>query len=184
MQKRTIFILLAAAFVLGLVAGAVLYGGSYAFALKRAGLAGAEVLDAGIDNNGDEYRAVVKYTEDNGIRLAYLTKNDFGLWKVWQQTDSAESGLASLGWTRHTGFVRYAAGDATEFQWEVHNVYAGNDAKGKIVIPPELLPPGAALDLHQAGERYVLHFVSYGDGEILNAVTLEKLQTLLGDYIE
>ena len=182
MEKRKIicFIVILLAVVLFIAALFICHNG-YTIALQRAGFGkdGATTIDAGIDDNGDAYRVVFQYAPDNTIRIAHFTKGKLGSWKVTNAVygPSSESPLVKMGWMRVASLRRFDIPDEVTADFETHNVYAGNNAVRQIEIPPELLPPNVAVSIHQAGSCFVLHFVSFGDPEILNQMDITALLT-------
>lgn len=173
MNKKVRTILLSL-YIIMLPIAFIVYSNSYNIALKKAGFSkrGITYIDTGIDDNGAEYRAVFQYMPDNLVKIALLTKTNWGTWRITDETQgpTTETGYLSMGWMRFTGFRRYEVSDNVVFELEVHNVYAGNDAIAQIEIPVELLPPNVSVSVFQAGSVYVLHFVTYGDPKVLNEV--------------
>ncbi len=179
MKKSTWICLLVAVVVL---AGLVVYCNSYGIALRSAGLSKSSIqyLDAGIDDNGQEYRAVFQYrTDDDAIDFALLTKDKLGVWHTTQKSawPGSDASYSTFAWMNVAGMKRYAVGDATTTEFEVHNVYAGNNAIKLIEIPQEALPSNVTVNVHQAGALFVIHLVYYGeDVDTLNINFPETLK--------
>lgn len=173
MKRRVLVILLALSLILILV-----YHNSYSIALKMAGLSEKSIsyIHTGFDDNGNEYRVVFQFMPDNMVKIARLTKDN---WGVWHTTDEASGpdteDYITIGWMRFSGFRLYDANDHPITDCEVHRVYGGNNAVKQIEIPTDLLPPNTAVNVFQSGARYVIHFVSYGEAETLNQINIIEL---------
>lgn len=179
MQKKKLFAWIILA-ILGtaLIVSGILYGNSYQIALRNAGISGnnAVIIDAGIDANGNDYRAVIQMDSDTDPRFAYLTKTN-GFWKAEFVEDRLlqKTGWLNAGWLRLSG--NSAVAEYAES--EVHMVFVGKHAFRAISIPDEMLPPNVAVNIHQVGDCFVLHFVGFGESTILNAIKAEDLQDYL-----
>lgn len=167
--------------ILILVVGLFIYHNNYSIALRSAGLSQKTIsyLDTGFDDNGNEYRVVFSHLSENVIKIAHLTRDNLGIWHV-TNTVSSSDGEAQypyvvMGWMHFSGMRWYGVDGEIDMPLEIHNVYAGTNAKKYIEIPLELLPPNVSVDVSQTGSIYVIHFVSYGDGEALNQIDILEL---------
>lgn len=173
-------IVIAVALVIGIVA--VLSCNSDQLALRGAGFAskGNTVISAGIDQAGKEYQVVVEGLSDGPARIAYLRKGFAGFWKITELADTPTAGTVKMGWTKTASFKRYTVEDASAIDWEVHNVYCGNNATRQIVIPEGTLPHNVTVNISQAGSSYMLHFIGHGEADVLSQVKLVELLTAAG----
>ena len=157
----------------------VVYKNSFKIALGKAGVGEQYIqyIDTGFDNNGNEYRVVFQFMSDNTVKIVHLTKADFGVWHVTDEAHGPVSDAAyvMMGWMRTASMRRHEVNDPVVFDWEVHNVYGGNNAIKQIEIPLELLPPNVTVNVFQAGSQYVIHFVSYGGSEPLQQINILDL---------
>lgn len=174
--KRYLSISILALIVLVLIG---VYRNSFKIALGKAGVGEQYIqyIDTGFDNNGNEYRVVFQYMPDNTVKIVHLTKNDFGVWHIQDETHGPVSDAAyvMMGWMRTASIRRHEVNDPVVFDWEVHKVYGGNNARKQIEIPLELLPPNVTVNVFQAGSQYVIHFVSYGGSEPLQQINILDL---------
>ena len=181
MKKQTKWYLSISILALILLVLIGLYRNSFKIALSKAGVGELyiEYIDTGFDNNGNEYRVVFQYMSDNTVKIVHLTKDDFGVWHVTDEAHGPVSDAAyvMMGWMRTASMRRHEVNDPVVFDWEVHNVYGGNNARKQIEIPLGLLPPNVTVNVFQAGSQYVIHFVSYGEVETLNQIDIIDLLT-------
>jgi len=175
---KLLCIILAIVVALALAVGSIFYLNSYQIALRNAGISGnnAVIIDAGIDANGNDYRAVIQMDSDADPRFAYLTKTN-GFWKAEFVEDRLlqKTGWLNAGWLRLSG--NNAVAEYAES--EVHTVFVGKHAFRAISIPDEMLPPNVAVNIYQVGDCFVLHFVGFGESTILNALQAEALYAYL-----
>ena len=179
MNKQTKWYLSISILALILLVLIVVYKNSFKIALGNAGVGELyiEYIDTGFDNNGNEYRVVFQYMSDNTVKIVHLTKNDFGVWHVTDETHGPVSDAAyvMMGWMRTASMRRHEVNDPVVFDSEVHHVYGGNNAIKQIEIPLDLLPPNVTVNVFQAGSQYVIHFVSYGGSEPLQQINILDL---------
>jgi hypothetical protein len=177
MKRRVPVILFVFFFILIVVI--VVYHNSYSIALKKAGFSQRSIsyIDTGIDDNGNDYRVVFRYDTDNMVRIALLTKDNWGVWHITDEVigPDAEADYITMGWMRFASMRRYDVTDQTVMDSEVHKVYGGNNATKQIEIPMDLIPPNVSVNVFQAGSVYVIHFVSYGDADSLNQIDMIDL---------
>lgn len=169
------FILPVLALVLTLLL--ILYHSSYTIALTRASAGttgGGQVVDIGVNNNGEEYKVVFSYdsTEDR-IRAYHLTRDRFGIWHVIDKVvspgpnDEDGYGYRPMGWMRYSGFRRY--GNMTTRQdAEFHALYVGDNAKKYIQLPADRFPPNTTATVFQQDNLYVIHLIHFADGTDYN----------------
>lgn len=179
MNKQTKWYLSISILALILLVLIVVYKNSFKIALGKAGVGEQYIqyIDTGFDNNGNEYRVVFQYMSDNTVKIVHLTKDDFGVWHVTDEAHGPVSDAAyvMMGWMRTASMRRHEVNDPVVFDWEVHNVYGGNNAIKQIEIPIDLLPPNVTVNVFQAGSQYVIHFVSYGGSEPLQQINILDL---------
>lgn len=139
---------------------------SYGLALRDAGIykEGSVTVDSGINNNNDEYRIVAEYTSGENSKIAYLFRNWLGFWRV----DRVEE--LNMSWINVIGINRFQVSDAVNLQYETHLLYCGNNAIKRIEQSGMQLPNNVAVSVYQAGSTYMLHFISYGDADVLNEI--------------
>lgn len=185
MKKRSVVCLLALLLLIFAVT-LVAYHNSYTIALNKAGLSTKSMnyVDTGIDDNGNEYRVVFQFLPENTVKIVFLTKDDFGIWRVTEEASGseAEAEYITMAWMRFASIRRFDVNDQVRFDCEVHKVYGGNNASEQIEIPMELLPSNVSVNIFQSGNTYVIHFVGYGNNETLEQFyftdILEKLDCL------
>ncbi len=179
MKRRTIVCLFALLLSLIFVGALFAYHNSYSIALNKAGLSAKSInyVDIGIDDNGNEYRVVFEYMPENTLKIVFLSKDDFGIWRVIEEASGSDSEAEyiTMGWMRFSSIGRFDVNDQVGFDFEVHKVYGGNNATKQIEIPMELLPTNVSVNVFQSGTRYVIHFIGYGDGEILDQFYFDDL---------
>lgn len=182
-KLRTISIgILIGAMVLAL-AYAVLSANSYALALNSIGYKEkyTEIIDCGIDWNGMEYRVVADYPGIDGhVGAAYLTKNAVGFWQVSRKNDVENGGNRVCSWRDTISLRRFSIADKLTNEYESHLLYCGNNAIKNIEIPPEALPTNVAVHIYQAGEVYMLHFVTFGEMDATNQINCTAILEDLG----
>lgn len=61
------------------------------------------------------------------------------------------------------------------FQKEWHNAYYGTNATKLIEFLPGQIPENVAVNIHQAGQQFWIHLVTYGEPEVLSKINIEKL---------
>ena len=132
MNKQTKWYLSISILALILLVLIVVYKNSFKIALGNAGVGEQYIqyIDTGFDNNGNEYRVVFQYMSDNTVKIVHLTKDDFGVWHVTDEAHGPVSDAAyvMMGWMRTASMRRHEVNDPVVFDWEVHNVYGGNNA--------------------------------------------------------
>lgn len=179
MRKRTFGLLLLLLLALILITFLIVYHNSFRIALSESGLNENDIqyIHTGIDDNGSEYRVVFQYMPDRMVKILLLTKNNIGLWHVTDEVfgPNSDTEYITMGWMRFASIRRYDVEDRTRFDSEVHKVYAGRNAKKQIEIPLDLLPPNVSANVFQAGDVYVIHFVSYGEMDTLNTIDVMDL---------
>ena len=151
-------------------------------ALRSAHFAprGGCIISAGIDNTGKEYRVFVENLSDKPARIAYLRKGFAGFWEITELADKPTAGTIRIGWAKTASFKRYAVDDTSAIEWEVHNVYCGTNATRQIVIPEGALPHNVTVNISQAGSAYMLHFIGYGEADVLSQVKVIDLLSAAG----
>ncbi len=173
MKKRTSVYILVIAFALVSTVLLFVYFNSYSIALSKIGLSKNSVVnvDVGLDDNGNEYRIVFQYLPNNALKFAHLAKNTYGIWTVTEEAHGPDSPsqYISMGWMRIAGMRRYAMEDPN-VEFEVHNMYGGMNAIEQVKVPVDLLPSNVTVNVFQAGELYVIHFIAYGNAEALNQI--------------
>lgn len=167
-------------FALLLFVGALFaYHNSYSIALHKAGLSEKfiEYVDIGIDDNGNEYRVVFEYMPESTLKIVFLSKDDFGIWRVIEELSSLEdeTEYIIMAWMRFSSIRRFEVNDQVIFDREVHKVYVGNNASKQIEIPMELLPTNVSVNVFQSGTMYVIHFIGYGGNEIFDQFYFDDL---------
>ncbi len=163
MLKKVAWIILAVVLVTAMVVGAFLWEGSFQNVLRLGSFSeDAEILDCGRDSNGDEYRVVMEYNQNEAPGLALLTRNPVGTWEITKASHPSVVTLhPSIGWLCVGGMARFAADGEAKLITESHKVYSGNDAVKLIEIPKQMLPSNIAVEVRQAGSAYVLHLITY-----------------------
>ena len=178
MKKYAILVLVIFLIIL-IVVLPIFYCNSFEIALNKAGLNENAInfIDAGIDNNGNDYRVVFQYMTNNTVKILLLTKSEFGIWHVTEETSGPEEDAEYIimGWMRFASIRRYDVSGQPRMDYEVHKVYGGMNATKQILIPKDSLPKNVSVNVFQAGTAYVIHFISYGDAEILNQIDFSKL---------
>lgn len=181
-RKNTIILLISLILIIFCIVFA--YHNSYDIALRKEGLSRDRInyIDTGIDDNGNEFRAVFQYDRDDSVRMLMLTKNRFGIWNVTNEMTShdSEAHRCSMGWMRVASIGRFGVGDQSNIAFEVHAVYGGNDAIKLVDIPAEQLPPNVTVNVFQSGTMYVIHFTSCGAADTLNQVDAFNLLEQIG----
>lgn len=179
MKKRAkLYAIIVIVLILLIVVFQVVRANSYALAWRSVGIQSEPfVIYDGKNNNGQEFKVVVEYAVRENGPLVYLEKGRTGFWKamVVDEKPSDKTGMLTWGWTRVAGGRRYSAMDEHVVEWEIHRVYSGNNAIKRIEIPAQLLPANVTVNIHQAGSAYILHFITYGKGEELNAINAYEL---------
>ena len=160
---------------------AVLSCNSDQLALRSAGFSknGQTVVSAGIDQTGQEYKVVVQSFPHESARIAYLRKGFAGFWKVTELADTPTSGTVKMFWVKMASFKRYTVGDPSARDWEVHSIYCGNNASKQILPPTGALPHNVTVNISQAGSSYMLHFIGFGETNVLDGITAEYVQSLV-----
>lgn len=152
-------------FLLVVVGGIYLYSNSFSNVLRSTHFApgSTDILDCGIDNNNREYRVVMQYNADGPPQVARFTKNRLGIWEVKEviAPEEEETDYAEMQWRNTASIVRFSYEEETTWEEELHAVCIGYDAVKKIEISDEMLLPNTTVNVHQAGNAYVLHLVSY-----------------------
>lgn len=176
MQKRTIICLFSIIFII--VIG-IVYLNNYKITLSKAGLSEGLInyVDVGLDDNGNEYRIAFQYMPENEVKFVHLVKDKYGVWKVTDDVSGPDSNsqFVSMGWMRTASIGRYDVEGQTNIEFEVHALYGGNNASKQIKIPLELLPPNVSVNVFQAGEMYVIHFISFGSADTLTQINIPHL---------
>ena len=144
------------------------YANSYSRAIRRAGLHPDNItlLASGFDNNDNEYRVIVSTNVDSDTRFVYLVRGRgrMGTWAVEHMVaDTPYAGITAYSWTITTGIRRFDVFDSVMFEWELHNVYFGNNAIRRIETISSYLPNNIAVNIHQAGSMFILHFIAFGE---------------------
>lgn len=173
-MKKKIILIAAACLVVILAA---LWHNSYALALLAADVpaSAADMVDAGVDENGREFRVTGGVRADGSAVLAYCVRNAAGVWEVAQLSDTrAGEELASVGWLRVVTANRFDVSDGPLTVTEGHIAVAGNSAQKLIELAPADLPDGVTADLRQSGPAFVLHFTGHG-GDALSGFSAEAL---------
>lgn len=160
---------------------AILSCNSDQLALRSAGFSknGQTVVSAGIDQTGQEYKVVVQAVSNESPRIAYLRKGFAGFWKVTELADTPTAGTIKMLWAKTASFKRYTVGDPSAADWEVHSIYCGSNANKQIVIPSGALPHNVTVNISQSGSSYMLHFIGFGETNVLDGVTAEYVQNLV-----
>ena len=169
--------------VFALLIYGILCHNSFALSLHSVGLYVDEVvvIERGEAISG-EYCVVAGCDWDNGYSLWYLHKNVLGWWisdgppSVFENNTTP---LTQYDWAIPAGSQNYTMTD-TEFNWELHTVYCGSDARGQIPYPLEQLPNGVALNIVQTGEHYMMHFISYID----NIPNIEEAYAMITEFCD
>ncbi len=183
-----IIVLTVAAVVLGIMLGVTTQQhkkaeNSYADVLRAAGLEEGkyEIVDSGTDSDGNPYRVLVRQFGDQyEARAAYLTQvND-----CWQLDKLVDQPLELNGWLEMSWSnvvkMELSGVDGTSYeQYEVHKVFCGKNAYQTIEIPAEMLPSNVTVQILQIDEYYMLHFISYGGENALDAITAESFYNFL-----
>lgn len=178
MKKRTIICLFAIFFTF-LIVISIVYFNNYKIILNKAGLSKGSInyVDVGIDDNGNEYRIVFQYMPENKLKFVHLVKDKYGMWKVAEETSGPDSHsqIVKMGWMRFASIKIYDVRLQANTEWEVHAMYGGNNASKQIKIPSELLPANVSVNVFQAGERYVIHFTTFGSADTLTQIDILHL---------
>ena len=177
MQKRFTLILVAVA--IATISYIVCYSNSYALALVLENMNRNEtaILKAGFDSNGDEYRVVIsRSSSSNEVALIRLCKNSIGLWRIAniENERNPETGLLTIGGIDASGVRRFSVLDDPTFEFEIYNIFHGNNAIKPIELSPKQLPNNVTMSIRQAGEEYTIILFCYGNPESLN-IDLHKL---------
>lgn len=164
MRKKLLIWIGAIVAVFAVVYG-VLWHNSFDLALYSADFSPDKivVIERG-EGGAGEYCVVVEQTEDGKYKPLYLEEGTLGWWTADGLARSFEDdsgSMTALWWSIPAG-QRWHDIEETEFLWENHAVYCGSDAQLQIQIPLERLPDGTTVNITQAGQNYVMHFISYG----------------------
>lgn len=176
-KTKIVGIALIIAISLAVIVLSVLYFNSYGIALNKAGIQSKDpvIVDSGINNNGNQYRVVAEYSTGDA-HIAYLVKNSVGIWHVERTSETQTStGFAELSWDNVASIRRYTVSDSSVVEFENHRLYCGNNAIKRIAISEGDIPYNVTVNIHQAGNAYMLHFVAFGSGETLNEIDCDSL---------
>ena len=178
-MKRRILFCLFAIIIISIIVTSIVYLNNFKVVLNKAGLSKDLInyVDVGIDDNGNEYRIAFQYMPENVLKFVHLVKDKYGMWKVTNEVNGPDSHsqFVAMGWMRFASIGRYDLESQTNFEFEVHALYGGNNASKQIKIPLELLPANVSVNVFQAGEIYVIHFIAFGNADILSQVDLYYL---------
>lgn len=157
----------------------ILYHNNYSIILSSHGISTdlTDIIDFGVDPNGNEYRAIETFRADGSFSLAYCVKGDVGIWTVPFLADSntQKTDLVQIGWLGFTTANRFDISDSPLVIFEDHQVYAGNNALKLITFSREELPDSVSVTIRQSGSAFVLHFVSYGEADTLTEMRIPDL---------
>lgn len=157
----------------------ILYHNNYAIVLSSHGVSTelTDIIDFGVDPNGNEYRAIGTFRADGSVSLAYCVKGTAGIWTVPLLADSntRKTDFVQIGWFDLITANRFDIFDSPLVIFESHEVYAGNNALKLITFSKEELPDSVSVTIRQSGSAFVLHFVSSGETDALTEMNITDL---------
>lgn len=153
-----------------LIVLAVCWIHSFSLALNFAGLDSADVyeINALVDPEGMIHKFIQTTTKEGDFVLARVKRNTLGFWSVEEINTNkpfeeySETPVISMVWAKRAGARRFNTQNA-KLEIEYHVFYFGTDAIKFITIDQEQLPENTTINIHQAGERYWLHAISFPD---------------------
>lgn len=161
----------------------ILFINSYSIALFRAGIKPENLssIHTYVESNGREYRILLNKDANKNITFVQMVKKPIGLWSVEYSMDtmSSKTGLATYGWMRPAGVKSFSMVNPV-FEYEVHQIYYGQNAIKLIEISQEQLPDNVTVHIQQAGPEYTIHFMAYGDADILSKIGVYNLLVSTG----
>ena len=113
-------------------------------------------------SNRYEYKVIRTGSSDSDIVLAFLRKNKFGFWKVYDYKENTEnSNLVNIKWFTSGGAKSYNHDEKPVFEQEAHIIYYGKNAKKSIQFFPGQLPDNATVNIRQAGDKFMIHIITF-----------------------
>lgn len=169
-KRKIVCIAIGMALMVVMIALSVLYNQSYLTALNKAGLqATSTLIDSGINSNGNQYRVLADYN-DGMAEVAYLERNRFGIWQVEKTNELVKTASAGIefAWSNVAGGGYYGKSASYEHEFENHFFYCSDNAIKGIEFEEGDLPHNVTVSIYQTGNVYMLHFITFENGEIFN----------------
>lgn len=177
MKKKYLVLLLI--LLLGVIAFLGFKLNSFSFSLIRKGYNPNDVdaIEHSFDSNKEEFKVIKTSSKNNEIVLAIITKNSMGFWNVTKTTEatSVSPNMASIAWIRGGGAKRFAHTSNAIFEHEWHYVYYGTNAISLIEFLPGQIPENVTVNIQQAGEQFLIHFITFAEPDVLNSINVETL---------
>jgi len=161
-MKKVVIIFISIIFILFIVINL----NNYNLFLTLAGYQNATTIARGFDNSEREYR-IIQVQKEGKSELLYLSKTSLGFWKAQYKgyTIGTKNEMNVLSWGKIVGEKTYNS--STDFSFESHIVYTGENAIKPIEISTKDLQQGIAININQYNNSYVIHLYYFGDNELI-----------------